>query len=99
MRGRSFCYPVIARVDSPNARRTTEESLKLRCENIPNKKTFQQDGINRVFRKLTTLTIMAILASDALLRQKNPVTKCYPNGIRTQAASDLKSNTILSTLT
>ena len=33
---------------------------------------------NRVFRKLTTLTIMAILASVALLREKNPATKCYP---------------------
>ena len=33
---------------------------------------------NRVFRKLTTLTIMTILASEALLREKNPVTKCYP---------------------
>ena len=32
----------------------------------------------RVFRKLTTLTIMTILASEALLREKNPVTKCYP---------------------
>ena len=47
----------------------------------------------RVFRKLT------ILRSEALLREKNPVTKCYPSGIRTQAASDFKSNTILSTLT
>ena len=32
---------------------------------------------NRVFRKLTKLAIMAILASEALLREKNPVTKCY----------------------
>ena len=56
-----------------------------------------QNCVNiRVFRKLTTLTI---LTSEALLREKNPVTKCYPSGIRTQAASDFKSNTILSTLT
>ena len=34
-----------------------------------------EQGDNRVFRKLTTLTIMAILASEALLREKNPVTK------------------------
>ena len=33
---------------------------------------------NRVFRKLTKLAIMAILASEALLRGKNPVPKCYP---------------------
>ena len=36
----------------------------------------------RVFRKLTTLTIMTILASETLLalpREKNPVTKCYPS--------------------
>ena len=53
----------------------------------------------RVFRKLTTLTIMAILTSEVLLRPKNPVTKCYPSGIRTQAASDLKSNTFYTNLT
>ena len=34
----------------------------------------------RGFHKYTTLAIMAILASEALLREnkKNPVTKCYP---------------------
>ena len=32
----------------------------------------------RVFRKLTKLAIMAILASEALLREKNPVAKFYP---------------------
>ena len=36
-------------------------------------------ALSRVFRKLTTLTIMTILASEALLREKNPVTKCYPS--------------------
>ena len=36
--------------------------------------------MTRVFRRLT---IMAILTSEALLREKNPVTKCYPSGIRT----------------
>ena len=40
-----------------------------------------------------------MLASEALLREKNPVTKCYPRENRTRAASDSKSNTILSTLT
>ena len=42
---------------------------------------------------------MAIYASEALLREKNPVAKCYPSENRTQAASDSKSNAILSTLT
>ena len=39
-------------------------------------------SVNRVFPKLTTLTLMTILASEvllALLREKNPVTKCYPS--------------------
>ena len=53
----------------------------------------------RVFRKLTKFAIMAILASEALLREKNPVAKCYPSTNRTQAASDSEPNTILSTLT
>ena len=34
---------------------------------------------NQVFRKLTKLAIMAILASEALLHEKNPVAKCYPD--------------------
>ena len=36
--------------------------------------------LNRGFHKYTTLVIMPILASEALLREnkKNPVTKCYP---------------------
>ena len=55
--------------------------------------------IIRVFRKLTKLAIMALLASEALLCEKNPVAKCYSCGNRTQAASDSKSNTIPSTLT
>ena len=33
---------------------------------------------NRVFRKLIKLAIMAMLASEVLLREKNPVAKCYP---------------------
>ena len=38
-----------------------------------------REGLNnRVFRKLTKLAIMAILTSEALLHEKNPVTKCYP---------------------
>ena len=49
---------------------------------------------------LTKLSKMAILASEALPREKNPVAKCYPpGGNRTQSASDSKSNTILSTQT
>ena len=36
-------------------------------------------ALSRVFRKLTILTIMTILATEALLREKNPVTKCYPS--------------------
>ena len=52
--------------------------------------------VTRVFHKLTKLAIMAILASEALLCEKNPAAKCYPCGNRTQAASDPKSNTILS---
>ena len=47
-------------------------------------------------RKLTKL---AILISEALLHEKNPVEKCYPSGNRIQAASDSKSNMLLSTLT
>ena len=31
----------------------------------------------RVFRKLTKLAIMAILASEALLLEKYPVAKCH----------------------
>ena len=42
---------------------------------------------------------MAILASEALLCEKNPVAKCYPGGNRTQAPSDSKSNTIYTNLT
>ena len=33
---------------------------------------------NQVFRKLTKLAMMAILTSEALLREKDSVTKCYP---------------------
>ena len=53
----------------------------------------------RVFRKLTKLAIMAILASEALLREKIQWQNVTPGGNRTQVASDSKSNTILSTLT
>ena len=53
------------------------------------------------FSQIDKLAIMAILPSEALLREKKPVAKCYPppGGNRTQAASDSKSNIILSTLT
>ena len=34
--------------------------------------------LNRVFRKLTTLTIMAILTSKALLREKESSDKMLP---------------------
>ena len=58
---------------------------------------------NWVFHKETKLAIMPILTSEALLREKNPVTKCYPPvGIEPRPViitSDSKSNTILSTLT
>ena len=50
------------------------------------------------FEFFTNYTNMPILAFSSLQHKtKNPVTKCYPSGNRTQAAS--KSKTILSTLT
>ena len=55
---------------------------------------------NRIFCKLTKLAIMAISASEASLREKNPVAKCYPPvGIEPRQPLIFKSNTILSTLT
>ena len=56
-------------------------------------------GIMGFFCKLTKLAIMAILASEDLLREKIQWQNVSPSGNRTQAASDSKSNTILSTLT
>ena len=53
----------------------------------------------RVFRKLTKLAVMAILASEALQCEKIQWQNVTSSGNRTQAASDSKSNTILSTLT
>ena len=50
--------------------------LKLKRETLYLTKAFRIPF--RVFRKMTTLTIMTILASEALLREKYPVTKCYP---------------------
>ena len=51
---------------------------RMLCLVITSKSSSHSNLPNRVFRKLTKLAIMAILASEALLREKNQVAKCYP---------------------
>ena len=51
---------------------------KLGCANLCWPCALNDGAINRVFRKLTTLTIMTILASEALLREKKSSDKMLP---------------------
>ena len=58
------------------------DSTEIYLEQLPNfgnwSECYRRGAYIRVFRKLTKLAIMAILTSEALLRGKNPVTKCHP---------------------
>ena len=64
-----------------------------RHSNCRNAKELLRVGLHSSFSQTDNIDIRG------LLREKNPMTKCYPSGNKTQAASDYKSNTILSTLT
>ena len=50
---------------------------------------------NRVFRKLTKLAIMAILASEALLHEKNPFYTNLTFACKTKTLGSLYSQTLL----